>query len=98
MPDSSPDRSSGADDGTPSASGQGRGGAGATLCHGGERRGAGQLRRSGMDITKRSVASLALGLAGIVIAGIGLDRLLETGSCASGGPYATLRDCPDGIE
>jgi len=51
-----------------------------------------------MDITKRSVASLALGLAGIVIAGIGLNRLLETGSCSSGGRYVTLPDCPDGIE
>jgi hypothetical protein len=51
-----------------------------------------------MDITKRSVASLALGLAGIVIAGVGLNGLLETGSCSSGGRYATLPDCPDGIE
>jgi hypothetical protein len=43
----------------------------------------------------RDALSVVVGLVGLVMLGIGLDRMLNTGSCASGGPYVSARPCPD---
>ncbi|WP_416903048.1 hypothetical protein [Micromonospora echinospora] len=44
----------------------------------------------------REIASLVIGMTGIVLLGIGLNGVLDIGSCASGGPYAVTRPCPEG--
>ncbi len=44
----------------------------------------------------RAGASLLLGFTGIVVAGAGLNRLLDIGTCASGGPSVIARQCPEG--
>src|SRR5690242_12732060 len=44
----------------------------------------------------RDASSLAAGLAGLAMLGAGVDQLLNTGSCTSGGPYITTRTCPSG--
>src|SRR4051812_22529479 len=49
-----------------------------------------------MKLTVRATVSLALGLGGIAMLGIGLSHLLDTGTCGSGGPYAIARECPKG--
>ncbi|MEV4481481.1 SHOCT domain-containing protein [Micromonospora coxensis] len=49
-----------------------------------------------MKIAARETASLVIGLIGIVLLGIGLNRVLDIGSCASGGSYAIARPCPEG--
>ena len=33
-----------------------------------------------------------------VAVGYGLNQMLQVGTCASGGPYVSARECPDGIE
>ena len=33
-----------------------------------------------------------------VAVGYGLFQMLQVGTCASGGPYVSARECPDGIE
>ena len=33
-----------------------------------------------------------------VAIGYGIFQLLQVGTCASGGPYVSARECPDGIE
>ncbi|GAA4264298.1 hypothetical protein [Dactylosporangium darangshiense] len=43
----------------------------------------------------RDALSVVVGLAGIVALWFGLDRMLDTGSCSSGGPYISTRTCPD---
>jgi hypothetical protein len=35
-------------------------------------------------------------LAGVAGFGLGLYHLVKTGTCASGGPYETVRPCPSG--
>lgn len=45
----------------------------------------------------REIASLVMGLTGIVLLGIGMNRVLDIGSCASGGPYVIARPCPEGM-
>ncbi|GLY25797.1 SHOCT domain-containing protein [Micromonospora sp. NBRC 101691] len=49
-----------------------------------------------MKTAARDIASLVIGLIGIVLLGIGLNHVLDIGSCASGGPYVTARPCPEG--
>jgi hypothetical protein len=49
-----------------------------------------------MKAVVREVVSLVVGLIGIVFLGIGLDHVLDIGSCASGGSYATAPPCPEG--
>lgn len=49
-----------------------------------------------MKTVVREVVSLVVGLIGIVLMGIGLDQVLDIGSCASGGSYAIARPCPEG--
>jgi Short C-terminal domain len=49
-----------------------------------------------MKAVVREVVCLVVGLIGIVLLGIGLNHVLNIGSCASGGSYATLRPCPEG--
>ncbi|MFI5911304.1 hypothetical protein [Dactylosporangium sp. NPDC051541] len=46
----------------------------------------------------REIASLVIGLSGIVAAGVGLDQVLDIGSCASGGPYEIANPCPEGAD
>ncbi|MBB5867458.1 hypothetical protein F4553_000837 [Allocatelliglobosispora scoriae] len=46
----------------------------------------------------REVACLVIGLAGVVLLGIGLNQVLDIGSCASGGPYEIARPCPEGSD
>ncbi|MEV4465696.1 SHOCT domain-containing protein [Micromonospora echinofusca] len=49
-----------------------------------------------MKTAAREIASLAIGLIGIVLLGIGLNHALDIGSCASGGSYVIARPCPEG--
>ncbi len=49
-----------------------------------------------MKSVVREVTSLVVGLVGIVLLGIGLNQVLDIGSCASGGPYVIARPCPEG--
>lgn len=49
-----------------------------------------------MKTVAREIASLVIGLIGIVLLGIGLNHILDIGSCASGGSYAIARPCPEG--
>ncbi|MEV0457312.1 SHOCT domain-containing protein [Catellatospora methionotrophica] len=44
----------------------------------------------------REGTSLVVGLVGIVLLGLGLNQVLDIGSCASGGPYVIARPCPEG--
>jgi hypothetical protein len=48
-----------------------------------------------MKSTVREIACLVTGLVGIVLLGNGLNHVLDTGSCASGGPYVIARPCPE---
>lgn len=48
-----------------------------------------------MRLTVRAAASLLLGFTGVVAAGAGLNRLLDVGTCASGGPSVIARQCPE---
>ncbi len=48
-----------------------------------------------MKTVAREIASLVIGLIGIVLLGIGFNHVLDIGSCASGGPYAIARPCPE---
>ncbi|WP_433040161.1 SHOCT domain-containing protein [Dactylosporangium sp. CS-033363] len=49
-----------------------------------------------MKLTTREIVSLALGLGGVAMLGIAISHLLDTGTCGSGGPYVTARECPEG--
>ncbi|WP_433199963.1 SHOCT domain-containing protein [Dactylosporangium sp. CS-047395] len=49
-----------------------------------------------MNTLARQVVSLVVGLAGIVLLGIGINTVLDIGSCSSGGPYVSVRPCPEG--
>jgi hypothetical protein len=49
-----------------------------------------------MKSVVREIASLVIGLTGVVLLGIGLNHVLDIGTCASGGPYAITRPCPEG--
>lgn len=49
-----------------------------------------------MKTVAREIASLVIGLTGIVLLGVGLNHVLDIGSCASGGPYVIARPCPEG--
>ncbi|MFI5912248.1 SHOCT domain-containing protein [Dactylosporangium sp. NPDC051541] len=44
----------------------------------------------------RDVLSVVLGLAGAAAMWVGMNWLLNTGNCASGGPYISTRSCPPG--
>jgi len=44
----------------------------------------------------RAVLGLALFLASLTAFEYALWSLIETGTCASGGPYVTARPCPEG--
>ncbi|SCL14036.1 SHOCT domain-containing protein [Micromonospora inyonensis] len=49
-----------------------------------------------MKTVARQIASLVTGLIGIVLLGIGLNQVLDIGSCSSGGSYVVARPCPEG--
>lgn len=49
-----------------------------------------------MKTVAREITSLVIGLTGIVLLGVGLNQVLDIGSCASGGPYVIARPCPEG--
>lgn len=49
-----------------------------------------------MKTVAREIASLLIGLIGIVLLGIGLNQVLDIGSCVSGGPYVVAHPCPEG--
>lgn len=51
-----------------------------------------------MKTVVREIASLVIGVIGIVLAGIGMNQVLDIGSCASGGPYVIERPCPEGSD
>jgi hypothetical protein len=45
--------------------------------------------------TPRDWFGIGAGVAGIVAMAFALNDMLNTGSCASGGPYVSVRACPD---
>lgn len=49
-------------------------------------------------VVVREIASLVIGLIGVVLLGMGLNQVLDIGSCASGGSYAVTRPCPEGSD
>jgi hypothetical protein len=49
-----------------------------------------------MKLSVRAILSLVFGFGGVAMLAIGLSRILDTGTCASGGPYAIARACPKG--
>ncbi len=51
-----------------------------------------------MKTVVREIASLVVGLVGVVLLGIGLNHVLDIGSCASGGSYVVARPCPEGSD
>jgi hypothetical protein len=51
-----------------------------------------------MKTVVREVASLVVGLTGLVLFGIGMNQVLGIGSCASGGPYVIENPCPEGTD
>jgi hypothetical protein len=44
----------------------------------------------------RAVAGAALMLASLAVVCFSIYELAKTGTCASGGPYVSARECPDG--
>lgn len=46
----------------------------------------------------RTVIGLGLEVAGVVAMSYTVFQLLQVGTCASGGPYVTARECPSGVE
>jgi Short C-terminal domain len=51
-----------------------------------------------MNTVVREIASLVVGLTGVVLMAVGLGRAIDIGTCASGGPYAITRPCPEGSD
>jgi len=51
-----------------------------------------------MNTVVREIASLVIGLTGVVLMALGLNHVLDIGTCASGGPYAITRACPEGSD
>ncbi|WP_426504412.1 SHOCT domain-containing protein [Dactylosporangium sp. McL0621] len=49
-----------------------------------------------MKISVRETLSLVIGLSGVALLGIGVSKLLDTGTCGSGGPHVIARECPKG--
>ncbi|MFI7435021.1 SHOCT domain-containing protein [Micromonospora haikouensis] len=49
-----------------------------------------------MKAAAREIVSLVVGLTGIVLLGVGLDHVLDIGSCSTGGSYVVARPCPEG--
>jgi hypothetical protein len=49
-----------------------------------------------MKLSTREIVSLAVGVGGVAMFGIAVNRLLDIGTCGSGGPYAIARECPKG--
>ena len=49
-----------------------------------------------MSWLTRGAAGIGVMAIGIAAFAFGLLQLLETGTCASGGPYVSARPCPDG--
>ncbi|MFG1800311.1 SHOCT domain-containing protein [Micromonospora carbonacea] len=49
-----------------------------------------------MKASAREIVSLVVGLTGIVLLGIGLDHVLDIGSCSTGGSYVVANPCPEG--
>ncbi|MGI5242019.1 hypothetical protein [Dactylosporangium sp. CA-139066] len=47
-----------------------------------------------MRASVRDALSIVVGLVGLAALGIGLNQMLNTGSCVSGGPYVSARQCP----
>jgi hypothetical protein len=42
----------------------------------------------------RTLAGAALMLAGFAVTAFAIYKLTQTGTCASGGPYVSARECP----
>ncbi|WP_405091796.1 hypothetical protein OG767_01275 [Micromonospora sp. NBC_01392] len=51
-----------------------------------------------MNTVVREAASLLIGLTGIVLLAIGLNQVIDIGSCVSGGSYEVARPCPEGSD
>ncbi|WP_433040346.1 hypothetical protein [Dactylosporangium sp. CS-033363] len=51
-----------------------------------------------MNIVVREIVCVVVGLTGIVLLALGIDHVLDIGSCASGGPYVSARPCPEGTD
>ncbi len=49
-----------------------------------------------MSYVVKTVIGAALFLAAVVLFNVELIKLLDTGTCASGGPYVSARPCPEG--
>jgi hypothetical protein len=44
----------------------------------------------------RTLLGIALMLAGVAVFAYSTYRLIDIGTCASGGPYESARECPEG--
>lgn len=51
-----------------------------------------------MGYVIRTFIAMALFAFCWVAVGYGVNQMLQIGTCASGGPYVSARECPDGIE
>ncbi len=49
-----------------------------------------------MSYVVKTVIGAALFIAAVVLFNVELVKLLDTGTCASGGPYVSARQCPEG--
>ncbi len=47
-----------------------------------------------MKTVYREIIALVVGLTGVGLAAFGFNTVLDIGTCASGGPYVTVRPCP----
>jgi hypothetical protein len=46
----------------------------------------------------RALTGAALMLVSVAVVGFSIYKLAKTGTCASGGPYVSARECPAGTE
>jgi hypothetical protein len=51
-----------------------------------------------MTTAVREGASLVIGLIGVVMLAVGLNQVINVGSCVSGGSYEIARPCPEGSD
>jgi hypothetical protein len=49
-----------------------------------------------MKVSVRETLSLVFGLGGVAMLGIAISKMLDVGTCGSGGPHAIARECPHG--
>lgn len=51
-----------------------------------------------MNTVVREGASLVVGLTGTALLAVGLNQIIDIGSCVSGGPYVVANPCPEGSD